>query len=68
MDINRDYEDGRTQAPGRIEYVLDTLEDSNGFSDGIGWQTEIVDGLTLEELIGSVVDAEKHIKRGETDA
>jgi len=45
-------------ADERIDFCLTQLEEQ-GFEDGIGWKTEIAHGLTIEEVIGALVEAEK---------
>lgn len=67
MDINRSHQSSRRETLRRLEYVLDTLEGSDGFSEDLGWKTEVTDGVTLEELIGAAVDAEDHIREDVTN-
>jgi len=60
MYIHRDQQVDEIEREERIEYVLDTLQDADGFNDDITWQTEVVENLTVEELIGALVGAEQH--------
>lgn len=61
MNINRTETLNRTKRRQMLNYALDTLEDADGFEDGVDWGTEVVEGLTLEELIGVCVAYEDEV-------
>ncbi len=63
MDIDR-YKDQNANdtAKVRVEFCLDQLTKARGFSKNIDWDTEIVNRLTVEELIGALVSSEQFIK------
>lgn len=42
----------------KIQFCLNQLEKAKNFRKGIGWETEVVRRLTIEELIGALVHAE----------
>lgn len=60
MDIDRHEYQGNTSRE-RIKFVLDQLEKSKEFKKGISWETEVVNRLTIEEIIGALVAAEQNI-------
>ena len=60
MDIDREVPQSGDLLD-KIQFCLNQLEKAKGFSKGIGWETEIVKGLTVEELIGALVHAEIEI-------
>jgi len=61
MNIDRRELQGNT-AKERITFCLNQLEKANVFKNGIGWNTEIVARLTIEELIGALVNAEQELE------
>lgn len=48
---------GPTDQHKAVEYCADTLANADSFSAPIGWQTNIVPNLTVEELIGGFLAA-----------
>ena len=61
MGIDRKVNQGYT-AQKRVKFCLNQLEEAKNFKKGIDWQTDIVDGLTVEEMIGALVSAEQFIE------
>ena len=58
MKIERHTDVGSVSTEKMIDYCLSRLEEQDNFKDGVDWHTEVVDGLTVEELIGALVAAE----------
>lgn len=53
----------------RLEYVLETLEDADELSEGLAWETEIVEhGLTLEEILGALGEAKWLLEQSRENA
>jgi hypothetical protein len=46
----------------KITFCLDQLESAEKFNDKINWGTNIVERLTIEEIIGALVAAEQRLK------
>jgi hypothetical protein len=61
MDIDRNVLQGEPSAIERVNFCLDKLEEQ-GFIEGISWETQITERLTLEEMIGALVSAEQELK------
>lgn len=61
MDIDRNVPQGSPSAIERVKFCLDKLEEQ-GFIEGISWETQITERLTLEEMIGTLVSAEQELK------
>ena len=61
MNIDRHVGDHSSEVRDWVTFCLDKLEAARDFRRGLSWGTEIVPGLTLEELIGAVVAAEQHL-------
>jgi len=57
MDIDDVGEGVSQQRKQAIEYCTGKLTEAETFSAPVGWQTEIVPGLTVEELIGGFLTA-----------
>lgn len=66
LDINRGKAVGKQSFKEMLDYCLTELEEQ-GFADGVAWETEITEGLALEELIGSLVRAEVEFKELQSD-
>ena len=60
MDIDREINQGDT-AEERVSFCLEQLEKAEDFIEGMDWNTEVVNRLTLEEIIGALVSAERFI-------
>lgn len=58
MNIGRGKHHLERKAAKYVTYSLDSLEAADGFADGIEWDAEVVDGLTVEEIIGALCAAE----------
>lgn len=57
IDLRRGESVGPKPSRELISYCLDRIE-SNGFRDGIDWETEVAENVTVEELLGALVRAE----------
>lgn len=57
MDIRRHEKVGNHSVEEMVSYCLEKLEE-DGFSEGIDWDTEISEHLTVEEMIGALVRSE----------
>lgn len=44
----------------RLEFVLNQVEAADELENDLEWNTEVVDGLTVEELLGGLGEA-KHL-------
>ena len=60
MDIDREVNQGDT-AQERVKFCLNQLEKAKNFKEGIDWKTDVVNRLTIEEMIGALVSAEQYI-------
>jgi hypothetical protein len=47
----------------RVKSCLDMLENATVFRKGIDWDIEIVKGLTVQDLISSLVSAEQELMK-----
>lgn len=47
----------------RLEYVIESLGEAEELSDGLIWQSEIWEALTIEELIGGLLEAQYLLDR-----
>lgn len=63
MEINRDENQGGLEtAIDRVSFCLNQLEKAEDFNGEIGWHTDIVSMLTIEEMVGALVIAEQQLK------
>ena len=63
MNIHRNgTQSGRDLAKGRLIECLKLLEESEEFTEGINWNTEVVQGLSVEMMIHALVSAEQEMK------
>jgi|WetSurMetagenome_2_1015567.scaffolds.fasta_scaffold470201_2 hypothetical protein len=60
MNIDRSKEQ-TGDALQKLDFCLSCLEREN-FTNGINWNTDITNRLTLEEVIGALVHAEQELK------
>jgi hypothetical protein len=58
MNIDRKEYQGDT-ARERLAFCLSQLEKADKFSKDMSWNTDIVQRLTIEEIIGALVSAEQ---------
>lgn len=42
----------------RLEYVLDQLAEAGELNDGLDWQTKLWPDVTIEELLGALIEAD----------
>lgn len=64
MDINREVEQGDFEDTiDKVTFCLDKLEQADDFANAINWETEVVQGLMIEELVGALVSAEQEIAK-----
>ena len=64
MDIDREKEQGDLEdAKERVTFCLNQLERADGFEKRIDWDTEIVPGLMIEELVGALISAEQEMAK-----
>lgn len=65
MDIDRYVLQYSPSADDRVDFCLDQLDAANGFAKDIGWNTDVVTGLTIEEIMGALVSAGQYTKNME---
>lgn len=62
MNIDRERDQGGLdEAVKRIKFCLDQFEKAEGFRRGINWQSEVVPGCSVEEILGALVAAEQQL-------
>ena len=54
-------------AKNKISFCLDQLEKSPDFKNKFDWDVEIVENLTIEEVISALVSAEQGLKEYEEE-
>jgi hypothetical protein len=64
MEIKRHTDAGSVSTDKMVDYCLSQLEEQDDFVD-VEWKTQVVDGLTVEELIGALVAAEYELEQQE---
>lgn len=47
----------------RLEYVIEQLEEGDELAEDLTWGSDLVDGVTVEELLGALGEA-KHLLEG----
>jgi hypothetical protein len=67
LDIERKrghYRNG-LPADAKLAFCIQQLESAEGFADDLGWGDEIVPGLTIEELVGTLLHAHDELEGAE---
>jgi len=59
-DIRRGEHISGPSAEQKIDHCLSKIQE-NGFADGVEWNDEISDSVTVEEIVGALVHAENVI-------
>ena len=64
MHIDREKSQGNfKEAIKRVSFCLDKLESADDFEGRIDLDTDIVPGLTVEEILGALISAEQELKK-----
>ena len=52
-------------ADAKLAFCIQQLENADAFADDLRWDDEIVPGLTIEELVGTLLHAHDELERAE---
>jgi len=64
MHIDREKSQGNIkEAIKRVSFCLDKLEGAQDFDGRINLDTDVVSGLTVEEIIGALISAEQELTK-----
>lgn len=62
LGVRRGEKVGTQSVTTMLDHCLSQVE-NNGFSEGIDWDTEIAENVTVEEMIGALVRSEYEFDR-----
>lgn len=63
LDLDGDREaDHSDRARERVGFCIQQLDAADTFAPPIEWSTEVVAGLSIEELVGALVDADRALR------
>ncbi len=49
----------------RLKFVIDSINEANNLKNDLTWNSHICEGLTIEELLGGIIEAENLLERFE---